>query len=169
MAFDIVCEPEEVPFEEFRKDQNETEEREQILNVETPKPLAASLDTFIKNEPSWNPEDDFFPKEKVSYSFRRPPHPWLPPAVLKKIGRMKKSKLGNKDLVDLFGDIAQISTDYYDLKHGSVVAIKLDGRIAESAESQAELLFKIQGKKFDIPIFVWKVGSTSFAGWKSGN
>lgn len=100
------------------------------------------------------------------YGFKSQPKPWLPPKILSKIEKMKRTSLRNKELVSLLEEIANISIDFYGLKRGNFVALRLDGRIAESAKDEFDLLFKIQGKKFDVPVFVWKVGSNSFAGWK---
>jgi hypothetical protein len=108
-----------------------------------------------------------FTEECTSYGFKNQPKPWLPQAVRSKIEKMKRTPLRNKELVCLLQEIAEISIDFYSVKPGHSIAIGLDGKIVESAESEFELLLKIQGKKFSVPIFVWKVGSNSFAGWNA--
>ena len=75
--------------------------------------------------------------------------------------------LKSEELVDLIEDIAKISADFYQVESGRVIAAKFDGRIVESADTEIDLLLKVQGKKFDMPIFVWQVGSESFSGWRT--
>ena len=73
---------------------------------------------FVTDAPFLEAED--------KYCFKVPPHPWLSPDILKQIDRMKKMKLNQKEIINLLGRIAKISMDYYDLKCGNVVAIKID-------------------------------------------
>jgi hypothetical protein len=108
-----------------------------------------------------------FKEECASYGFKNQPKPWLSQAVRSKIEKMNRTQLRNKELVSLLQEIAEISIDFYSVKPGHCIAIRLDGKIVESAESEFELLLKIQGLKFEMPIFVWKVGTSSFAGWKT--
>jgi len=146
--------------------------------VQTPEPFSPlrpkikeftiGLDTLSIPKAKWKrPIIPDFKETLNDYGFIISPRPWLPPRVLKKIEKMKRTQLGNKEMVTLIKDIARRSIDFYNLKKGSFVAIKFDGKIAESADKEIDLLMKIQGKNFDIPVFVWKVGSSSFAGWKA--
>ena len=108
-----------------------------------------------------------FEQRKLHLGFVRPPKPWLPPRLLQKLDKMKKTSLRNKEMVDLIESIAKISKDFYQVRPRSFIAIRFDGRIAESADTEIDLLLKIQGKEFDIPVFVWQVGSKSFSGWRT--
>jgi hypothetical protein len=106
-----------------------------------------------------------FTEECKSFGFRNQPKPWFPQSLKNKIERLGKGSLRNRELVSLLQEIAEISVDFYEVKSGHCIAIRLDGKIVESAETEFELLIKIQGMKFDAPVFVWKAGSNSFAGW----
>jgi hypothetical protein len=106
-----------------------------------------------------------FIEECKSFGFRDQPKPWFPQSLKNKIERLGRGSLRNRELVSLLQEIAEISIDFYEVKSGHCIAIRLDGKIVESAETEFELLIKIQGQKFDAPVFVWKAGSNSFAGW----
>ena len=166
MTFQIINEPDEVLRQDFSF---ESETLEQPLSLRPKiKDFTIDLDTYPIHKTGWGTSlISRFKESKIDYGFQNSPRPWLPPRVLKTIRKMTRSKLGNSEMVDLIKDIAQISIDFYDLNVGSFVAIKFDGRIAESADKEIDLLLKIQGKQFDVPVFVWKVGSNSFAGWKA--
>jgi hypothetical protein len=106
-----------------------------------------------------------FIEECKSFGFKNQPRPWFPQSLKNKIERLGRGFLRNKELVTLLEEIAEISIDFYEIKSGQCIAIRLDGKIVESAENEFDLLIKIQGLKFDTPVFVWKAGSKSFAGW----
>ena len=106
-----------------------------------------------------------FTEECKSFGFKDQPRPWFPQSLRNKIERLGRGSLRNRELVSLLQEIAEISIDFYEVKSGHCVAIRLDGKIVESADTEFELLIKIQGLKFDSPVFVWKAGSNSFAGW----
>jgi len=121
-----------------------------------------------KAEPTWEGQRPFsFEQRKIRLGFKSPPKPWLPPRLLQKMDKMKKTPLRSKEMVDLIESIAKISIDFYQVRSGSFIAIRFDGRIAESADTEIDLLLKIQGKEFDVPVFVWQVGSESFSGWRT--
>ena len=105
--------------------------------------------------------------QQVTLGFKSSPKPWLPPKLLSQFNKMKKTPLREKEMTDLIEHIARISVDFYHVKSGKFISIRLDGVIVESADTEIDLLLKIQGKRFDMPVFVWKVGSESFSGWKS--
>lgn len=104
--------------------------------------------------------------EKLELGFESPPKPWLPPEIQKKIDKMKRKPLGREEMVEFIENIADISADFYNVSPGKFIAVKFDGRIVESADTQIGLLLKIQGKNFEIPVFVWEVGAESFSGWR---
>ena len=104
--------------------------------------------------------------EQMKLVFNQPPKPWLPPRLLKKFNKMKKTQLRKQEMVNLIEDIAKISIEFYQIKPRKFIAVKFDGRVVESSDDKIELLLKIQGKKFDTPVFVWEVGSESFSGWR---
>lgn len=166
MTFQIIHEPDEALGLDFPIG---IETPEQPLSLKPKiKDLTIGLDTDSIYKMQWeNALSSRFKESKIDYGFQSSPRPWLPPRVLKKIKKMRNTKLRNTEMVNLIQDIAKISIDFYSLKAGSFVAIKFDGRIAESADKETDLLMRIQGKQFDVPVFVWKVGSSSFAGWKA--
>ena len=106
-----------------------------------------------------------FTEECSSYGFKSQPKPWLPQTVKSKLERMKHHSLRNEELVSLLQEIADISIDFYSVEPGRCIAINLEGKVVESAETEFELLMKIQGRKLGGSVFVWKAGTKSFAGW----
>jgi hypothetical protein len=69
-------------------------------------------------------------------------------------------------MIKLITEIAKTSIEFYEVKLGKFLAIDFDGKIVDSADSDIDLLLKIQGKKYGKPIFVWEVGASSFTGWR---
>ena len=124
--------------------------------IETPK-----TDFILKDGESFKSRE-----ETVQLGFRNQPNPWFPPTLLQKLNKMSKGALRSKGLVDLIEEMAKIVVDFYQVNVGKAIAVRFDGRIVESAETEIELLNKIQGKKFGAPVFVWQVGSDSFSGWR---
>ncbi len=108
-----------------------------------------------------------FKEERVQFSFKSQPKPWFPPTLLRKLNRMKKGTLRPEELVSVIEEMARIAADFYQVNSGQAIAVKFDGQIVESGDSEIELLSKIQGKKFGEPIFVWQVGTESFSGWRT--
>ena len=102
----------------------------------------------------------------LSNGFRSPPKPWLPPKLRAKLERMKMKPLKKHEMVNLIEDIANVCVEFYQIQEGKFIAARFDGRIVESADTQIELLLKIQGKNFGMPIITWEVGSESFSGWR---
>jgi tetratricopeptide (TPR) repeat protein len=94
--------------------------------------------------------------------------PYFTAALKEKIENAQHNRLSNQERTSLLREIAELSANFYSIERGKCIAIKLaDGEIVETADHEFELLMKIQGKKFSSAIFVWKVGSNSFAGWKA--
>jgi len=154
-------------------------EEEEIISSSTPGSQPRTISTM---KPIVSKEDisetDLLKKDQIRFlfvredtrlhlGFKNPPKPWLPPRMLQKLEKMRKTPLKREEMVNLVEDIAKISVDFYNLKPGTFMAIKFDGCIVESADTQIELLLKIQGKNFGMPVLVWEVGAESFSGWRA--
>jgi len=121
------------------------------------------------NKPDRPLEDrsSFVPLErKVLFGFKSQPKPWLPPTVRDKLEKMTKGIIQREELTDLIKKIAEISIDFYNIEPERFIAVRFDGRIVEDADSEIELLLKVQGRKYGMPVFVWHVGYESFLGWR---
>jgi len=144
--------------------------------------LDAESKTLLKLEPesvqmrnapelkTWNAIYTLLPEEsfaQATFRFASPPKPWLGPDIARKLEKMRHASLSEKEMVDLMDRIAKISVDFYRPKIGKCIALTFDGRIVESSDEETDLLLKIQGKHYEMPIFVWRVGSSSFTGWGS--
>jgi hypothetical protein len=114
----------------------------------------------LTNRPYFTPTD-----EPVLLGFRNRPTPWLPPTIIDKIDKLRKGIIDRTEMVNLIKKIAEISIDFYNISAEHYVAIRFDGRIVEDANSEIELLLKIQGRDYGIPVFVWHVDHDSFLGW----
>ncbi|MCL2172522.1 MAG: hypothetical protein LBH62_03495 [Nitrososphaerota archaeon] len=102
----------------------------------------------------------------LDISLKNQQTPWFTPTLKEKIEKAQRHQLTNPECAKVLQEIAELSTNFYPVKFGQCIAIKLfTGEIVETSEKELDLLKKLQGKKFDSPIFVWKVGSSSFAGW----
>ena len=104
-------------------------------------------------------------KKNMRFGFPSQPKPWLPPTVLAKIDKLRKGLINREEMTSLLKEIAEISIDFYNLDSERFVALRFDGRVAEDADSEIELLLKIQGRDYGMPVFVWHVGYESFLGW----
>jgi hypothetical protein len=127
-----------------------------------------SIKFYDANKPDRPLEDrsSFVPLErKVHFGFNSQPKPWLPPTVREKLEKMEKGIIGREELADLIKKIAEISIDFYNIEPEHFIAVKFDGRIVEDADSEIELLLRVQGRKYGMPVFVWHVGYESFLGW----
>lgn len=113
------------------------------------------------------PESLRFEGEQLKFGFRSQPKPWFSSRVLQKLNKLNKGNLRPKDFVILIEEMASVVVDFYQIRSGQAIAVRFNGQIVESAESEIELLSKIQGKDFGEPIFVWQVGSDSFSGWRT--
>jgi len=113
--------------------------------------------------------EPFFPRvgkyEETQYVITGPALPYLPPKVTRILERGKERKLSAKEFSKLMETIANISIKFYNIIDGKYVAIGLNGRVVEAADSQLDLLSKIQGVKFNTQVFVWHAGSDVFSGW----
>ena len=104
-------------------------------------------------------------KRNKRFGFQNQPKPWLPPTVLEKIDLLRKSLIDRGEMTSLLKEVARISIDFYKLDSEHFVALRFDGRVVEDADSEIELLLKIQGRDYGMPVFVWHVGHESFLGW----
>jgi len=126
------------------------------------------IEGILKIELTWENRSPFsFEQRELHLGFENPPKPWLPARLLQKIDKMKRTPLKRQEMLDLIEGIAKISIDFYQVRKGTCIAMRFDGRIVESANTEIDLLLKIQGKEYDMPVFVWQVGSESFSGWRT--
>ena len=56
---------------------------------------------------------------------------------------------------------------FYNISEGKYLAIGLNGKIYESADSELDLVSKLQGKKYDAQVFAWHSGFDVFSGWRT--
>lgn len=103
--------------------------------------------------------------KNIRLGFKSQPKPWLPPTVLDKIDKLRKGIIDREEMTNLIKKIAEISIDFYKIDSERFIALRFDGRVVEDADSEIELLLKIQGRDYGMPIFVWHVGYESFLGW----
>jgi len=101
------------------------------------------------------------------YSIKRSFKPALPLKLKQKIGKYKKSKIKCEEMFDIINEIGKITEDFYRPKHGKFLAVRIDGVIVDSADTEIDLLLKVQGRKFNTSIFVWEAGSDSPPGWST--
>jgi len=125
-------------------------------------PLDVQLETPVNLE---KPEslNEFY--QENHYELFGSARPYLPPNVTKMLRKWVTRPITNKQAIKVMKDIAEIAIDFYDIQEGKYVAIGLDGRVVESANSSFDLLMKIQGRQLSIKTFVWHVGSDAIAGW----
>jgi hypothetical protein len=138
-----------------------------ILGSEPPINSVSDIEEILATKPALKDQVSFQKEERLQLGFNSQPRPWFSPALLQKLDKIGKGVLKREELVGLIEQIAKICADFYQVESGRVIAVKFDGRIIESADTEIDLLLKVQGKKFDMPIFVWKVGSESFSGWRT--
>jgi len=125
-----------------------------------------TIDTGLLSRERLRLSSETFELSRLRLGFHSSPKPWLPPQLLARLDKMRRTSLNKKEMVGFIEDIAKISVEFYQVKKGKFIAARFDGRIVESADTQIELLLKIQGRDFGMPIFVWEVGSESFLGWR---
>lgn len=107
-------------------------------------------------------------KESVSLEVKRFSSEIFKKQTKNKIKKAQRHQLTSQEHAELLREVAEVATSLYPVKFGQCIAIKLfTGEIVESAEKELDLLRKLQGKSFGSPIFVWKSGFSSFAGWKT--
>ena len=91
--------------------------------------------------------------------------PYLPPSITKMLEKGATRPLTSKQAVKVMKGIAEITVNFYDIQEGKFIAIGIDGRVVDSANSSFDLLVKLQGRQIPIQTFVWHVGSDAFSGW----
>ena len=171
MAFTVVPEVPEIGQQTIFKEEEEvipypsSALGPQSGTISKPK-FVPSEDDISKTEPTWE-DIPFSFEQRLHLGFNRPPRPWLPPRLIQKLDSLRRIQPKRKEMVELIEEIAKISIDFYQVKPGTFIAMKFDGRIVDSSDTQIGLLLRIQGKKFDTPVIVWEVGSESFSGWRT--
>lgn len=164
--------------ESFSHDLPVLHEKAEIIRVQSPGVAGTRSEMIEKKQFNLNPKDllkteqnrevlPFSSTQSSSFVFKSAPRPWFPPEVLRKLRKMQKTPLRKAEMVGLVEDIAKISMEFYQVRPGAFIAMNLNGRIVESADSEIDLLLRIQGKKFDTSVIVWEAGSESFSGWRS--
>jgi len=103
--------------------------------------------------------------EVGSFRLLRPFKPHFPQKIQATIEKMMRRPLRPSEMVNLIDEICIISADFYKIKNGKHIAVRLDGTVVESADSELDLLLKIQGRQFSVPVFVYEVGADSSLGW----
>jgi len=91
-------------------------------------------------------------------------NPWLPPNALKLLNKAKKGPLTERELVTLMELAAQRASAHFQLAAGKFVALTFHGRVVEVSDTRVGLLKKLQGRKYQEQIFVWRIGSNAFSG-----
>lgn len=109
--------------------------------------------------------DDVTFYEVGSFKIQRPIKPHFPLKTQEKIQKLMRRPLKPSDMVSLIDEICGVSVDFYKIRKGKHIAVKIDGTVVESADSELDLLLKIQGRQFGVPIFVYEVGTESSPGW----
>ena len=101
---------------------------------------------------------------ETEYVISGPSLPYFPPKVTRVIEIGNKRTLNEKEFSRLIENIADISIKFYNIRDGKYIAVGFNGRIIDVADSRLDLLSKLQGKKFQTQVFVWKAGSDVFSG-----
>ena len=105
--------------------------------------------------------------EVGSFRVQAPIKPHFPPKTQEKIKKLMRRPLKPSEMVSLIDEICIISADFYKIKSRKHIAVKIDGTVVESADSEIDLLLKIQGRQFGVPVFVYEVGADSSPGWST--
>lgn len=105
--------------------------------------------------------------EVGSFRPQRPLKPHFPPKTQEKIKKLMRHSLKPSEMVSLIDEICIISADFYKIKSGKHIAVKIDGTVVESADSEIDLLLKIQGRQFGVPVFAYEVGAAFSPGWST--
>jgi len=105
--------------------------------------------------------------EVGSFRIQAPIKPHFPQKTQEKIQKLIRFPLKPSEMVNLIDEICNISADFYKIRNGKHIAVKIDGTVVESADSEIDLLLKIQGRQFNVPFFVYEVGADSSPGWST--
>lgn len=125
----------------------------------------------LLNVPSETPVNLEKPKLRIGffqenhYELDGNTRPYLPPSITKMLEKGATRPLTSKQSVKVMKGIAEITVNFYDIQEGKFIAIGIDGRVVDSANSSFDLLVKLQGRQIPIQTFVWHVGSDAFSGW----
>jgi len=125
--------------------------------------IELSIETYFENGKETGVNEASFKENK--YNIRSPLKPYMPEKVRDKIEKMRKTSLKRDEMVKLIEDIGKIAEDFYEISPNKFIAVNIEGRVVEYAETEIELLLKIQGRRFDTPVFLIETGEESAPGW----
>jgi len=120
----------------------------------------------VRFAPHVQPEDLTL-YEVGSFKIHQPLKPHFPPKLQEKVKKMMRRPLKTSDKVSLIDEICTISAEFYKVRKGKFIAVRLDGTVVESADSEIDLLLKVQGRQFGVPVFVHEVGVEGSPGWST--
>jgi len=90
--------------------------------------------------------------------------PWLPPNALKLLDKLEMGSITEKEVLKLMDLVAERASAHFQLLEGKFVAMTFHGRVVEASDTRVGLLKKIQNRKQEESIFVWRIGSSAFSG-----
>lgn len=122
-------------------------------------PFASEYNQIESELYTWFKPQAFFRSQRYK--------PYLPENIQRLITRMSKGLLKEDEWVHFVDEICDISVKFFNIKEGKHIAIKVDGTVVESADSEINLLLKIQGRNYDSPIFICEAGVGSDSGWST--
>lgn len=93
--------------------------------------------------------------------------PWLNLKIKNLINKSSEKPLSQNEMIYLIRELAKVSIDFYNIKKGKYVAFDLEGRIVENADTEMNLISKVQERNFKKQIFLWHVGYDTFSGWNT--
>ncbi len=103
-------------------------------------------------------------RDKIEFTDFHFNNPWLPPEALRLLNKLKKAPIRERELVRLMELVAERSSVHFQLSKEKFVAMTFHGQIVEASDTRIGLLRKIQGRKYQEEIFVWRIGSSTFSG-----
>lgn len=131
-------------------------------------------DEQLRVDPTVHTEDQFIPRggsvefrdfprkiEHEVFSFNRP---WLQPAILRLLEKTRKGSTKEEELIMLMQMVAERASEHFRLEEGKFVAMTFHGRIVEISDTRVGLLKKMQGRKYEEQVFLWRIGFNAFGG-----
>jgi len=91
-------------------------------------------------------------------------YPWLPPNAIKLLNKAKKGPLTEKELITLMELVAERASAHFQLDAGKFAALTFRGRVVEVSDTRVSLLKKLQDRRYQEQIFVWRIGFNAFSG-----
>ena len=138
--------------QESRHDQNEP------LRLDS---VADTRDWFLPREGIVEFKDQL---RKIELGGFSPNCPWLQPAVLRLLEKTRKGPITEKEMVTLMQLVAERASDHFRLEQGKFVAMTFHGRIVEVSDTRVGLLKKMQGRRCEEQVFLWRIGFNAFSG-----